>query len=341
MEALVAGRVALDLYPEQPERALEDVETFRQYAGGFAANVATGLARLGVATGVFSAVGDDGHGRHVRRFLEGEGVDCGWLATDPALRTALAFCEIWPPDDFPITFHRTPTCPDWEVTLASAGVDLERAARVPLLYLSGTALARPRSRDASVALASARGGDGHTVLDLDWRPSLWPSADAYAQEIRRVAPAATSILGGDSEWAASGLDPAAASHAIRVVKHGPEGCTVHWPDGSSHDEPGLPVVAVNGLGAGDAFAAGWGYGLLRGLPAPGRVANAAGAIVATRHSCSTAMPTARELDELLGDHTQRKDAHAQHRPDGTGDRARDRAADPRPQEAARGGTLAR
>jgi 5-dehydro-2-deoxygluconokinase len=299
-EALVAGRVALDLYPEQAERALEDVETFRQYAGGFAANVATGLARLGVATAVFSAVGDDGHGRHVRRFLEAERVDCGWLATDASLRTALAFCEIWPPDDFPITFHRTPTCPDWEVTLEAAGVDLERAARVPLLYLSGTALARPNSRDASVALAAARGGHGHTVLDLDWRPSLWPSADRYAEELRGVLPAATSILGGDAEWAAAGLDPTAERRAIRVVKHGPDGCTVHWPDGSSRDEPGLPVVPVNGLGAGDAFAAGWGFALLRGVEAPGRVANAAGAIVATRHSCSTAMPTAEELEQFLG-----------------------------------------
>lgn len=299
LQALVAGRVALDLYPEQPRRALEDVETFRQYAGGFASNVATGLARLGVRTAVFSGVGDDGHGRHVRRFLEREGVDCRWLVTHPSLRTALTFCEIWPPDDFPITFHRTPTCPDWEATPADAGLDPQAVAGVPLLYLSGTALAREPSRDAALALAAARGPGGHTILDLDWRPALWPSPGRYAAEISRILPAATTVLGGDGEWAAAGLDPAAASPAVRVAKHGPEGCTVHRPDGTRQEEPGIAVPVLNGLGAGDAFAAGWGHALLRGDPAPGRVANAAGAIVASRHACSTAMPTADELASLL------------------------------------------
>jgi 5-dehydro-2-deoxygluconokinase len=300
IEALVTGRVALDLYPEQPRRALEDVETFRRYAGGFAANVATGLARLGVRTAVFSAVGDDGHGRHIRGFLEAEHVDCRWLATDAERRTALAFCEIWPPDHFPITYHRTPTCPDWEVTLEDAGVDQEAAAAVPLVYISGTSLARERSLAAMAALADLRaGGPHHTILDLDWRPMLWASADAFAARIQRVLPAATTILGGDGEWAAAGLDPAAASAAVRVAKHGPDGCTVHFPDGSRDEVAPIRVEAVNGLGAGDAFAAGWGYSLLRGLDRPARAANAAGAIVATRHSCSTAMPTHAEVDDFL------------------------------------------
>jgi 5-dehydro-2-deoxygluconokinase len=297
IEALVTGRVALDLYPEQSRRALEDVETFRQYAGGFAANVATGLARLGVRTALFSAVGDDGHGRHIRRFLEAAGVDCGWLATDPERRTALAFCEMWPPDDFPITYHRTPTCPDWEVSLQDAGVDLQVAAAVPLLYISGTSLARARSLEAMVALAELRaGGPHHTILDLDWRPMLWASAEDFAARVRQVLPAATTVVGGDKEWAAARLDPAAPSAAVRVAKHGPDGCSVHRPDGSRQDVAPIRVDAVNGLGAGDAFAAGWGHALLRDLDQPADVANAAGAIVAARHACSASMPTLEELE---------------------------------------------
>jgi 5-dehydro-2-deoxygluconokinase len=298
MEALVCGRVLLDLYPEQYERRLEDVETYRQYAGGFATNVATGLARLGVQTAVFSGVGHDAHGHHIRRFLESEGVDCRWLATNAELPTALAFCEIWPPDDFPITYHRTPTCPDWEATLLDVALDPAAAAEVPLLYISGTALAREHSRDAMAALAEARSG-GETILDLDWRPMLWPSADEFQRQVARIARTATVILGGDSEWAAAGLDPAASSDATRVAKHGPHGCTVYLADGSTQQEPGLPVQPLNGLGAGDAFAAAFGYALLRGVERPGRIANAAGAIVATRHSCSTAMPTLDELEALL------------------------------------------
>jgi 5-dehydro-2-deoxygluconokinase len=297
LEALVVGRVALDLYPEQSNRTLEEVESYRQYAGGFATNISTALARLGVKAAVFSAVGDDGHGRFLRTWLTNEGVDCTWLGVHPQLRTALTFCEIWPPDHFPITFHRTPTCPDWEIT--PADVDLDVAARVPLVYLSGTALAIEPSRSAIHAVARTRTpAAGHTIFDLDWRPALWHDAADFPAEAARVAPFATTILGGDSEWAASGLDPAAPSPAVRVVKHGPDGATVYEPDGSVRDEPVWPVEVVNGLGAGDAFAAAWGFALLRGGD-PGSTAAANGAITASRHSCSEAMATLDELQRFM------------------------------------------
>ena len=67
-------------------------------------------------------------------------------------------------------------------------------------------------------------------------------------------------------------------------------------------EPALPVTVTNGLGAGDAFAAAFGYALLRGLERPARLANVAGALVATRHSCSTAMPTMAELETFIEEH---------------------------------------
>jgi 5-dehydro-2-deoxygluconokinase len=293
LDAVVVGRVAADLYPEQSETPLEDVETFRRYVGGFAGNVCFGLARLGVRCGIFSAVGDDGHGRFLRRELEREAVDCQNLTVHPQLRTALSFCEMWPPDHFPITFYRTPTCPDWEITPEDLNVDVFGAA--PLAYASGTGLARQPSRDTTLALLRARAGRD-TILDLDWRPALWNSEDEYALAVAEALPYATTLLGGDAEFAAAGIDPAAALAATRVVKHGPDGCTVHHPDGTVRRVPGLPVDVTNGLGAGDAFAAAYGYAALRGLDAPA-LANAAGAICATRPSCSTAMPY---LSELLG-----------------------------------------
>lgn len=128
---------------------------------------------------------------------------------------------------------------------------------------------------------------------------LWPSSEIFAAQVGRIVPTATSILGGDKEWAAARLDPAAPSGAFRVAKHGPEGCSVHLPDGSRLRRTGRAVSAVNGLGAGDAFAAGWGLALLRGLDDPAGVANAAGAIVASRHSCSMAMPSIDELQAFM------------------------------------------
>src|SRR5579859_5028411 len=95
-DAYVVGRLSADLYPLQINTPLEDVRTFERFVGGFAGNVATGLARLGVATAIVSAVGDDGHGRYIRRFLADEGIDVNSLGAHPTLKTALAFCEAWP-----------------------------------------------------------------------------------------------------------------------------------------------------------------------------------------------------------------------------------------------------
>ena len=301
VEAVVMGRVCVDLYPAQLEVPLEDVEGFHKYVGGFAGNVATGLARLGVDVAIVSAVGDDGHGRFVRRFLESEGVDCRWLTVDPDLRTALAFCEAWPPDNFPITFYRTPTCPDWELSVAA--LDLEAIAAAPLAYVSGTAFAREPSRLATLAALEARVGRASTtILDLDWRPTLWSDPGDYAACMRVAARMADVVLGSDQEITAavSANDPAAllALGAATVAqKHGPDGVTVHSADGAPTRVEAHPVEVVNGLGAGDAFAAAFGWRLLRGDdPATAaHFGNLAGAHVAGRLGCSVAMPTERDL----------------------------------------------
>jgi 5-dehydro-2-deoxygluconokinase len=303
--ALVMGRVGADLYPQQHRTRLEDVRTFERFVGGFAGNVSTGLARLAVPTAILSAVGDDGHGRYVRRWLSDEGVDVRWLSTHPSLRTALAFCEVWPPDHFPITFYRTPTCPDWELRSSELPMGAIQAAR--LFYATGTGLARQPSRDATLAALAGRkrpSVDGSlTILDLDWREILWDEPDRYPALIHDAARLADVLVGGASEFEAARIEP---SSALRlgprgvVVKHGPEGATVLSAEGETH-VAGLPVPVANGLGAGDAFAAALGAGLLAGLSPADAVArgNAAGAIVATRLACSAAMPDSAEIDALL------------------------------------------
>src|SRR5437773_2148748 len=112
-EVVVMGRLSADIYPTQLRTALRDQRSFTRYVGGFAGNVCTGLARLQVSTAIVSKVGNDGHGEFIRDFLLREGVDVGWLGVDQTLNTPVVFCEIWPPDRFPLLFYRTPTCPDW------------------------------------------------------------------------------------------------------------------------------------------------------------------------------------------------------------------------------------
>lgn len=304
-DVLVVGRLLADIYPNQLRTPLSEIESFTRFVGGFAGNVATGLARLGVPTAILSRVGDDGHGEFCRTFLEREGVDTSWLGVDPTYRTALAFCEAWPPDHFPITYYRTPSCPDWEI--AFDDFPIEEARTVPWCLLTGTGLARSPSRDVHVALAQERTAT-KTVLDLDWRPMLWEGTAAYRAYVGALLPFVDVVIGNESEFQAvrdgDPVDVARQVHAagpeLVVLKRGGAGVLALHGHGEE-DVPGLPVEVVNGLGAGDAFGASLLASLLRGLPVAEacRRGNAAGAIVATRLACSQAMPTSAEVDELL------------------------------------------
>jgi 5-dehydro-2-deoxygluconokinase len=292
IEAAVIGRVGVDLYPNQLETPLSEVETFTRFVGGFAGNVSTGLARLGVRSAIVSRVGADGHGDYVRSWLAGEGVDVRFLATDSRWLTPPTFCEVWPPDRFPLTFYRTPTAPDWQ--LSPADFDAEEVAAAPLLYATGTGLAQSPSRETTLAALQAHRGT--TIFDLDWRPALWDDAADYPPLAARAVAAADIVVGNEDELEASGL----RDLPTLVLKRGERGATV-FEHGEGTDVAGFPVEVVNGLGAGDAFAAALGHGLLRGLPLAESVrrGTVAGAIVASRLACSAAMPREKELEAAL------------------------------------------
>lgn len=294
IEAVVMGRVGVDLYPDQLRTPLRHVRNYTRYVGGFAGNVSTGLARLGVSTAIVSRVGDDGHGLFVRDFLESEGIDTRFLAVDGYWPTPPTFCEIWPPDDFPITFYRRPSVPDWQ--LQPGDFDPGEVAAAPVLFATGTGLAQSPSRETTLAALAAH--TGTTVFDLDWRPSLWDDAGAYRDAALEAAGLADVVIGNTDEVAAAGgVDGLLELVPTLILKRGENGAVLR-ADGEVVEVSGLPVEVVNGLGAGDAFAAAVGYAIVRGLGLREgvRLGNAAGAHVAQRVACSEAMPT---LDELM------------------------------------------
>ncbi|HMB18873.1 MAG TPA: PfkB family carbohydrate kinase [Gaiellaceae bacterium] len=292
IEAAVLGRVGVDLYPNQIETPLRSVRTFTRFVGGFAGNLSTGLARLGVTTAIVSRVGDDGHGEFVRDWLAAEGVDVRFLATDPYWLTPPTFCEVWPPDNFPILFYRRPTAPDWQ--LAPDDFDRKAIAGAALLYATGTGLAQSPSRETT--LEALRAHRGTTIFDLDWRPTLWNDPAEYPPLAAEAASASDIVIGNEEEAAAAGI----RSVPRLVLKRGERGATV-YADGEATDVPGYPVEVVNGLGAGDAFAAAVGHGLLRGLSLveAARRGTVAGALVAAQLACSEAMPNLEDLEAAL------------------------------------------
>jgi 5-dehydro-2-deoxygluconokinase len=292
IEAAVFGRVGIDLYPNQIETPLREVRMYTRFVGGFAGNVATGLARLGVRAAIVSRVGGEGHGEFVRDFLAGEGVDVRFLRIDPYWPTPPTFCEVWPPDRFPIVFYRRPTVPDWQ--LVDGDFDAHEVADAQLLYATGTGLAQSPSRETTLAAMQAHRGT--TIFDLDWRPALWDDPGAYCDLAREAARAADLVIGNEEEVEAAG----AAAVRPLVLKRGERGATV-YRDGGTTEVPGHPTEVLNGLGAGDAFAAALGHALLRGLSLEEAVRRGAvaGALVAAQLACSEAMPQLEELEAEL------------------------------------------
>jgi 5-dehydro-2-deoxygluconokinase len=292
IDAVVMGRVGIDLYPNELETPLAEVRTYTRFVGGFAGNVATGLVRLGVGTAIVSRVGAEGHGDFVRAWLAGEGVDVRFLATDPYWPTPPTFCEVWPPDRFPITFYRRPTAPDWQ--LSPGDFDAKEVAEAKLLYATGTGLAQSPSRETT--LDAMRAHAGTTIFDLDWRPTLWDTPEEYSALATEAAAAADIVIGNEEEVEASRVTDV----PTLVLKRGERGVTV-FDGGEETDVPGFPVEVVNGLGAGDAFAAALGHSLLQGfrLAEAARRGNVAGAIVASRLACSEAMPRLVEIEGAL------------------------------------------
>jgi 5-dehydro-2-deoxygluconokinase len=293
-DVLTIGRVSVDLYPEQIGVPLAEVRTFRKMLGGSPTNVAVAAARLGRRAAVLTKVGTDGFGDYVRAALEEFGVDASLVGTDPILRTPLAFCEIHPPNDFPLLFYREPTAPDLQLS----GADFAAAPieDVPLLWMTGTGLSREPSRSATLAGLQRRGRRAHTVFDLDYRPMLWEE-DATGF-YREAASYATVLVGNREEWAVLGRPPDGVE--LTIEKLGPEGVS-GTRGGETIVVPPVEVEVVNGLGAGDAFGGALCHALLAGweLEKLLRFANAAGAIVASRLGCADEMPSLAEVEELL------------------------------------------
>ncbi|MFD9336725.1 5-dehydro-2-deoxygluconokinase [Streptomyces sp. NPDC060028] len=306
-DLITMGRIGVDLYPLKTGVPLAEADTFGKFLGGSPTNVAVAAARLGLRTAVITRTGADPFGTYLRAELRGFGVDDRWAGEVPGLPTPVTFCEIFPPDHFPLYFYRFPKAPDLEIEPADVDLDAVRAAR--MFWMTGTGLSAEPSRAATLAALEARGKSGTTVFDLDWRPMLW--SEEPGQWYERALAHATVAVGNTEECAvATGeSDPHAAARALlaagvelAVVKRGPRGVLAVHRDGTVAQVPPVAVNVVNGLGAGDAFGGALCHGLLAGwdLERTLRYANAAGAIVASRLACSTAMPFAREVEEVLG-----------------------------------------
>ncbi|MHC3819455.1 5-dehydro-2-deoxygluconokinase [Streptomyces sp. DT9] len=337
-DVITMGRIGVDLYPLQTGLPLARVDAFGKFLGGSPTNVAVAAARLGRRSAVVTRTGQDAFGEYLHQQLRDFGVDDRWVTAVDAYPTPVTFCEIFPPDDFPLYFYRMPKAPDLEIHPSE--LDLEAVASARVFWMTGTGLCAEPSCSATLAALRARNRSGITVFDLDWRPMFWdtpqdatadasqaPAADAPPDTVGSAPPSgsphpaasaryrealahATVAVGNldECEIATGEREPYAAARALlaagaelAVVKQGPGGVLAVHRDGTVADVPPLPVEVVNGLGAGDAFGGALCHGLLAGWDTARvmRYANAAGAIVASRLACSSAMPFPHEVEAAL------------------------------------------
>lgn len=303
-DVITMGRIGVDLYPLQTGVSLAEVTAFGKFLGGSASNVAVAAARLGRRVAVITRTGEDPFGEYLHGALRDFGVDDRWVSPVAGLPTPVTFCEIFPPDDFPLYFYRLPKAPDLEMYESELDLDAVAAARI--FWMTGTGLCAEPSRSATLAALAHRARRGITVFDLDWRPMFWGDPGAARPHYEAALAHATVAVGNlDEVEIATGVrEPRAAARALldagvelAVVKQGPEGVLAMNRAGESAQVPPLPVKVLNGLGAGDAFGGALCHGLLAGwdLERIMRYANAAGAIVASRLECSSAMPFPGEV----------------------------------------------
>jgi 5-dehydro-2-deoxygluconokinase len=311
-EVLTMGRVGVDVYPLQTGVGLAEVTSFGKYLGGSPTNVAVAAARYGRTAAVVTKTGRDPFGDFVRTALDGYGVDSRYVGTSDIAPTPVTFCEIFPPDDFPLYFYRLPKAPDLDITAGELDLDAVREAAV--FWMTGTGLSEEPSRSATLAALRHRAKAGPTVFDLDWRPMFWAdpvqARACYAEALRHTTVAVGNL--DECEVATGERDPRAAAKALlaagvelAVVKQGPKGVLAVHRSGEVAEIAPVPVDVVNGLGAGDAFGGALCHGLLSGWDLRRAVsfANAAGALVAGRLSCSDAMPTEDEVHTKLDEVT--------------------------------------
>jgi fructokinase len=312
LDVLVFGEALVDFFPERPGIPLVDCDVFQRHLGGAPANVAVGLARLGMRAGLMTLVGPDDFGRFVRDRLAQEGIDVSGVGVHRTAKTGITFVAVGAHGERSFLFFRHPSA---DQMIAEHDVDGELIARARILHVGSSTLSREPARAATLkALRLARATGTLVSSDPNWRPHLWESPAEATGLVRELVASCDLVKVSDDELAplTGGGDPEAGARellalgcAVVVVTLGARGCYVAGPGGAEY-LPGERVDVVDTTGAGDGFMAGF-LATLAPLLRDGRhprelghddilracrAGNKIGAAVVTRLGATTGLPRA-------------------------------------------------
>ncbi|SLN04646.1 5-keto-2-deoxygluconokinase [Brachybacterium faecium] len=313
-DLIAVGRACIDLNAVEFNRPMEETMTFAKYVGGSPANVAIGLAKLGLKPGFIGKLADDQHGRFIKTYMTAAGVDMEETVLDTAgHKTGLAFTEIKSPSECSILMYRDEVA---DLYLEASEVDEAYIKQARLLLVSGTALSMNPSREAILtAVAYAKKNDVPVVFELDYRPYTWQSLEDTAVYYSLVANQADIIIGTRDEFdrlenkeGGKNEETIAAlfqhSAQLIVIKHGVEGSYAYTKAGDVYNGKAYKTKVLKTFGAGDSYAAAFIYAVLAGksIETALKYGSASASIVVSKHSSSDAMPDVAAIEALIQSH---------------------------------------
>src|SRR5436190_337048 len=321
------GEALIDFVADTAGVSLAECPGFRKAPGGAPANVAVGLARLGVPASFVGKVGDDPFGRFLRDTFAEAGVDTGPMILSSEARTGLAFVSLMANGERDFMFYRNPSA---DMLLRWDEVAESRFAGARVLHHGSITLIGEPSRTATiVAAANAREAGCLVSYDVNLRLPLWESEAAAREGIKdgltgvhliKVSEEEGEFLFDTRTPEETAAKLLLGGARLVVVTRGAAGVYCRWWLGTARNErqglqelsvPGFSVDAVDTTGAGDGFVA----ALLAGVLAepaleeipPERMqailtlANAVGALTCTRKGAIPALPTRAEVERFLAE----------------------------------------
>ncbi|SFC30082.1 fructokinase [Pragia fontium DSM 5563 = ATCC 49100] len=302
------GDAVVDLLP------LENMQ-YQACAGGAPANVAVGVARLGVASSFVGRLGSDPCGRFMLKSLAEEGVDCQCIEQDQQYLTSTVMVDLAENGERSFTFLVSPSADQFlqQQELPSQKADI--------LHFCSLALVGDVGRHSlNAILQQIKRQQGLVSFDLNLRAQMWQDKVQMHRMISQYCAQADILKLSDDElfwltectagdWDSALTKLASYPASIKAITQGKDGCLVMYQN-SIYCFDGYPVVSVDTTGAGDAYMAGLLAAIaVNGIPqqfdALNNVisqASACGALATTRKGAWSALPDINQLHSFLSIH---------------------------------------
>ena len=321
-KVITMGEALIDFIPGQVDCPLSEVEDFKRAPGGAPANVAVGLARLGVKAGFMGKVGQDAFGVFLKKTLVENRVDTSQLIQSRKAMTTLAFVSLRSDGERDFAFYRNPGADN---LYRVEEVDLNYLSQASVFHFGSITLISEPVRTTTIHLVKeAQKRNLLISFDPNIRPPLWPSINKAVQEILGMLPEVILVKVNEEELFTltgqsvvfTGIDSRFIEACAELERLGPEMIAVTLGARGSYFYtrqvqgyvPGFSCRAVDTTGAGDGFMAGLITKImernktLSAFTAEDcvecfRFANRVGAIAATRNGGIPSLPTLTEVQK--------------------------------------------